>query len=125
MADEYVILNHNSLADESMGGNLAAGANRGVLLNFDERADFGVIPYGASVQIHQSRLRYLDVISQPNAVGDRHALALLVRLPEELEPSSRAGACGRRRSDSCYFRSQWVRMKSELELVHGLEQRHR
>ena len=53
MAHEAFVLDGDSLADEGVALNLAAFTNEGVLLDFDEGADFGAVVYGAAVEVDE------------------------------------------------------------------------
>src|SRR5579871_2681826 len=53
MADENPVFNRHARADEGMRGDLAAPADPRVRLHFDERADPGLIPDLASVEIDE------------------------------------------------------------------------
>ena len=53
VADEDVIFDHDPFADKSVTGNLAALANRGVLLNLDESTDLRLVAYFTSVEIDE------------------------------------------------------------------------
>ena len=62
VAQEHAVFDRDAFTDEGVTGNFAVLAHGGILLNLDERADFGVVAHRASVQIDE--LRQLDVLSQ-------------------------------------------------------------
>src|SRR5579859_734927 len=53
VADENVVFDGHAFAHEGMAGNLAIPSNRCVLLNLDERANLGVFPDFAAVEIDE------------------------------------------------------------------------
>ena len=53
VADEDVVLYRHPFADERVAGNLAILADIGVFLNLDERTDFGIVAYGASIEVNK------------------------------------------------------------------------
>src|ERR1035438_7625125 len=55
MTDEDVILDHDPFTDEGVTGNLAALANRSVLLNLDKGADLGIVAYLTTVEVDELR----------------------------------------------------------------------
>jgi hypothetical protein len=79
MANEYLIFNYYTLADERVGGNLAASADDSVFLYLDECTDSGVISDGTAVEVDERRLEYLYVFPHPDAICDRHDPLLLIR----------------------------------------------
>src|SRR6266702_2669392 len=62
VAHKYVVFDMDTLANKRMARNLAATANPGVLLNLNERTDFGFVPYFATVQVDE--LGELDFFAQ-------------------------------------------------------------
>jgi hypothetical protein len=64
MADEGVVLDRDAFADESVAGDLAAPADRGVLLNLDERPNPGFVSDGAPVQVDE--FSETDVLAEPD-----------------------------------------------------------
>ena len=62
MTDEDVIFDGHALTHERVAGNLAAAADTGVLLNFNERTNLGLIADFATVEIDE--LRKLDAFSK-------------------------------------------------------------
>ncbi len=53
VANEYLVLNFYTLADESVAGDLAIGANARTLLDFNKGADPGAIADGATIEVHE------------------------------------------------------------------------
>src|SRR5690349_11196592 len=53
VSDEYVVFNGDSFTNEGMTGNLAAPSHAGVLLDFYKRADLGLVPHFAAIQIDE------------------------------------------------------------------------
>ena len=72
MADEHLVLNDHTFANKCMRGNLAPRADRSVLLNFDERADPGLVTYAAAVEIDLVWMIYLDVAAKHHRIRNRH-----------------------------------------------------
>jgi len=68
MADEDIVFNGDSLADEGMARYFAVPADRGVFLHLHEGADLRVVSDGASVKV--DKLRELDVLPELDIVGD-------------------------------------------------------
>jgi len=54
VADEHLIFNDHSFANEGVAGDFDGTANTGVLLNLDKRADLAVIADFAAVEIYKS-----------------------------------------------------------------------
>jgi hypothetical protein len=74
VADEHLVFDGHALADEAVRGDLAALADDGVLLDFDERADLRVGPDRASVEIHERGLEDPDVVAKLDRIGNRQSL---------------------------------------------------
>ncbi len=68
MADEDVVLDGHPFTDEGVAGDLAVAADCGVLLDFNEGADLGVVADRAAVEVDE--FGELDVLSQFHVVGD-------------------------------------------------------
>ena len=51
MTDERLVLDRRPLTDEAVRRDLAAGSDRGVLLDLDEGPDLRLLPYGAPVML--------------------------------------------------------------------------
>ena len=64
VADEDLVLERHSLADEGMGGDLAAGADGGALLDLDEGTDAAARPDLAPVEVHEVGMGDDDVIAK-------------------------------------------------------------
>lgn len=54
VADEHLVLDGHALANEGVAGNFDRAAEADILLNFDERADFGIIADLAAIEIYES-----------------------------------------------------------------------
>jgi hypothetical protein len=63
MPYKYFILDVHSLANETVGGNFASGADFHVSLNFDEGPYFRFIAYSATVKVYKPRMKYFYVFS--------------------------------------------------------------
>lgn len=68
MTDEDVVADVNALADEGMGGNLAAAPDGGATLNLHETADFRVVADAAAVKIDE--IEPADVAPDLNVMDD-------------------------------------------------------
>jgi hypothetical protein len=53
VADESVVFDRDSFTDEGVTGNLAVLANCGILLNFHECPDFGVVSNFATIEVDE------------------------------------------------------------------------
>src|SRR5690242_2711925 len=72
MADEHLVLDHDTFADEAVRRDLAAGADTGVLLDLDERPDARSGADAASIKIHQGGMVDHYIGGQDDTVGYRH-----------------------------------------------------
>ena len=54
VADENFVFQHHAFANEGVTGNLAAGADAGAFLNFDECADFDIVADFATVKVGEA-----------------------------------------------------------------------
>src|SRR5690606_13698658 len=96
VADEDLVLHDHALAHEAVRGDLAARADRGVLLDLDEGPDPGVVADRAAVEVHERRVRDPHVLAEPHAVADRHLTPRSVLSSRRVPGWSgrcRAGAC--------------------------------
>jgi hypothetical protein len=73
MADKHIVIDMDALADEGMRRDLAAPTNACVPLNLDKRADPGVIPDRAFIEVHEAVV--FDVLSQ--AYASENTIAVL------------------------------------------------
>src|SRR5262249_21750339 len=74
VADKDIVFNGDAFADKRMRRNLAARADRGVLLHLDEGADFTFVAYLAPVKIDEIWLEDLDSVAQHNVGGNWHEI---------------------------------------------------
>src|SRR3569833_1091864 len=89
VSDEAFVFHSHSLTNEGVRGNLAACADRGVLLYLHERADFCVGPYCATVKVHERRMEDFDVVAEAHAVRYGHARKLRMLVFSALESQPR------------------------------------
>ena len=91
MPNEDVILDFYAFTDEGVTGNLAAFADTGILLDFDEGPNLGFVPDFAAVQIDE--LGEPHVLAEPYAWCDRdkfvHRATASPRLRMDLSAASR------------------------------------
>lgn len=74
VSQKYVVFNGHSLTDEGMRRDLAATADKGVLLHFHKRPDLRFITYDAPVEIDQIRLEDLYPFAQNDIRSNWHGL---------------------------------------------------
>lgn len=72
MSDEDVIFDCDSLANETVRGDLAPAPDTGILLNLDEGPDPGIVAHSAAVQIDEIRLKDLHSVAQYYVGGNWH-----------------------------------------------------
>src|SRR6267143_761260 len=72
-SDEAVVLDGHSFADEGVAGNLAVLAEPGILLDFDEGADLGVVADFTAVEVDE--LRQDDPFAQLDVGSDADVVA--------------------------------------------------
>ena len=90
MANEYVVLDSDTFANERVARNLAAGADGGILLNLNKTTDARLIPHCTAVKVGEAE--YLDRPSQADIRSDAvkcfHALLVVFRGPFLLLPAA-------------------------------------
>lgn len=62
MADENLVFNRYTFANEGVARNFDGPADRGILLNLNERADLGIIANRAAVEIYKRE--YSDIFAE-------------------------------------------------------------
>jgi hypothetical protein len=72
VADEYLVGDFHTLADEGVRRNLAASADGDVLLDFDEGSDLGFVADGSAVKIDQRGLENLHLVADFDVLADGH-----------------------------------------------------
>jgi hypothetical protein len=72
MADEYLILDHDALADERVRRDLASGTNLRPFLDLDESPDLGLVTNLAAIEVDERRLKDVDVLTKADRVGYWH-----------------------------------------------------
>ena len=60
VADEYIVLYQNSLAEEAVARNLASFANFYPLLYFDKGSDFRIVSNFAAVEVGEGMNGYVE-----------------------------------------------------------------
>src|SRR5262245_22097266 len=83
MTNEYVVLDSDAFTNERVARNFAAGADGGILLNFNKTTDARLIPNRTAVKV--SKAEYLHRTSQGNIGSDAvkrfHAVLVVFRRP--------------------------------------------
>src|SRR5689334_24062672 len=58
MTNKYVVFDRDAFADERVARNLAAGADDGILLNFNKATDARLIPHRTAVKVSEAEYFY-------------------------------------------------------------------
>src|SRR5690606_27598159 len=70
--DEYVVLDGDALADETVRRDLASLADRGTTLYFHECADSALVADRTPIEVDQLRVKDLDALAKQDVLGNRH-----------------------------------------------------